>query len=81
MVNCTWRLETSKVVPYKLEIFISHTKALKVVADLFGITQPNLLERALTYREITTGVGRRGSIIDVPLNQDQVGTRSCFIAH
>ncbi len=53
-------------------------------ASLFSC-DAQTLKRALTYRSISTGVGKRGSIISVPLDAQQVNSptnvKEIFFVH
>lgn len=49
-------------------VTIKNTSQASVVESVLGLV-PNSLARALTSRSITTGVGKRGSSINIPLDE------------
>jgi len=51
-------------------VTVSNPSVIDIVGQLFQCDIPSL-KRALTFRSISTGVGKRGSVISVPLDSQQ----------
>lgn len=68
--NVTFADDSSNSKTGQTQTKISNPQVVDTIANLFQC-DANILKRALTYRSISTGVGKRGSLISVPLDVAQ----------